>query len=40
MGISTHVVGAPVIAHNVEVTAESMPPETPTTQPSMPDSAR
>ena len=40
MGISTHVVGAPVIAHKVEVTAESMPPETPTTQPSMPDSAK
>ena len=26
-------VGNPVFAHNVEVTAESTPPETPTTKP-------
>jgi len=29
MGIVTTIVGAPVIAHNVLTTAESIPPETP-----------
>jgi len=31
MGISTHNSGIPVLAINVEVTAESMPPEIPIT---------
>ena len=30
-------VGNPVLAHKVEVTAESIPPETPTTNPFNPD---
>ena len=29
MGIVTPIVGAPVIAHNVLTTAESIPPDTP-----------
>ena len=33
MGISTHKVGKPVFAQRVEVRAESIPPETPTTNP-------
>ena len=35
IGMSKHNVGFPVMAHRVEVTAESMPPDTPTTKPSM-----
>jgi hypothetical protein len=38
MGMSQTMVGRPVKAHNVDVTAESMPPETPTTNPFMPAS--
>ncbi len=30
-GIPTTIVGIPVLAHNVDTTAESIPPETPTT---------
>jgi hypothetical protein len=32
MGIETTIVGNPVSAHNFETTAESIPPETPTTR--------
>jgi hypothetical protein len=35
MGISKQIVGKPVLAHKVDVSAESMPPETPTTNPFM-----
>jgi hypothetical protein len=33
MGNSTHNVGKPVFAHRVDVRAESIPPDTPTTNP-------
>jgi len=33
MGISTHNVGKPVLAQSVDASAESIPPETPTTKP-------
>jgi hypothetical protein len=37
MDISTQIVGFPVRAHKYEVTAESMPPLTPTTKPFVPE---
>jgi hypothetical protein len=36
MGISKHIRSKPVLAHKVEVKAESIPPETPITNPFMP----
>jgi hypothetical protein len=36
MGISTNKVGKPVRAQSEEVTAESIPPLTPTTHPAVP----
>jgi hypothetical protein len=37
MGIFRTIVFKPVLAHKVDVTAESIPPDTPTTKPFNPD---